>query len=117
MVVRGVGAEADVFGTVAVVEGGLDGPGVHPPVDGVQYDAPVGLEVGDRPVHQPGRAVAHLEDIHENQGTHTRVSCLDGGLEWIHPAWAAEDVGAGVNMDIDGPPQKLLGELEGATIW
>ncbi len=103
-----MGAEADVFGAVAVVEGGLDGPGVHTTVDGVQNDAPVGLEVRDRPVHQPGRAIAHLEDVHEDEGPHTRVPGLDGGLEWIHPTGAAEDVGAGVDMDIDGPPQELL---------
>jgi len=111
-----VGAEADVFGAVAVVEGGLDGPGIHSTVDCVQYDAPVGLEVGDSSVHQPSCAIAHLEYVHEDDGPHTCVPGLNGGLERIHPARAAENVGARVNMNIDGPSQELLRELEGTAI-
>jgi hypothetical protein len=41
---------------------------------------------------------------------------LNGGLERIDPARAAENMGASVNMNIDGPSQELLGELEGAAI-
>ena len=116
LVVRGVGAEADVFGTVAVVEGGLDGPGVHPPVDGVQYDAPVGLEVGDRTVNHPGGAVAHLEDVHEDYSFHAGVPCLDGSLNQINPAGAAEDMGSSVDVNANGLNEELLGELEEAAV-
>jgi hypothetical protein len=41
---------------------------------------------------------------------------LNCGLERIDPARAAENVGAGVNVNIDGPNEELLGELEGAAI-
>jgi hypothetical protein len=41
---------------------------------------------------------------------------LDSGLERIDPAGAAENVGARVNVNIDGPDEELLREFEGAAI-
>jgi hypothetical protein len=41
---------------------------------------------------------------------------LDSGLKRIDPAGAAENMGARVNMNIDGPNEELLREFEGSTI-
>ncbi len=108
LVVGAVGAEADVFGAVAVAEGCLHGPGVHAAVDGVEYDAAVGPEVGHGAVHQPRGSVAHLEDIHVDYGPHPGVPGLDGSLEGVNPPRAAEYVGPCVDVDVYGAPEQLL---------
>ena len=103
LILGGVGAEGDEAGAVAVVNGGLDGPGVHAAHDGVQDDAAVGGEAGDRLVDNPGGAHAPVEHAHVGNGPHPGVPGLNGGLDGVHAAGAADQVGTGVDMEVDGP--------------
>ena len=81
-------------------------------LDGVEVDAPVSDEIGHDLVHDLGRSVAHLEDVHVDYCPHPGVPCLSGCLHWCDAPGACCQVGARVDVDVDGAFQQVPALLD-----
>ena len=117
LVVGGMGAKADILGAGAIMDGRFDRPGVHAAIDRIQDEAAKGLEVGYHAIDQPGGAVAHLKDVHEYDGLHARIPCLDGGLDGIQAAGAAKNVRPGVHVHVNGTHKQFFRKLQRTSLW
>ena len=109
-------AEADEPGAIAVPDRRLDRPRVQAAVCSIEDQTTVNREIRYGSVHDPGDPVRHLEDIHEHDGLHTGVPSFYGRLDRVQPSRTAGQVRCGVNVDVYGPFQKLLGQFKGTVL-
>ena len=73
------------------------------------------MKTGHSFIDEPRGAVAHLENIHVDDGSHTSVSCMCGCFDGVDTSGAAEDVGPCVDVDVDCSIEQFFTELEGST--
>jgi hypothetical protein len=116
LIISRVGAKIEILRPIPVMKGRFNGPRVHAAIDSVHHQATESLKIGDMAVDQPGNAVAHLEDVFENNGPHPHITGLSGSLDGIHPPGTALQMGSRMDVHVDCSLEELKSQFERSVI-